>query len=71
MIDDKIQPYGSNTLLHIPLGSNHGVIIPEGKKMHYVWIDFMVADGAVEYLDEVHKKTGVIEHFDENGEIRK
>lgn len=71
MIDDKIQPYGSNTLLHIPLGSDHGVIIPEGKKMHYVWIDFMVADGAVEYLDEVHKKTGVIEHFDENGEIRK
>ena len=70
MIDDKIQPYGPNTLIHIPLGSDHGVLIPEGKKMHYVWIDFMVSEGAVEYLDEVHKKTGVMEHFDESGQIR-
>jgi len=64
LIDDMMQPYGGNTLIHIPLGSDHGVSIPEGKKMHYVWIDFMVDAGAVAYLDEVHKKTGVLEEFD-------
>ncbi len=69
MIDDMIHPLGPDTLLHIPLGSDHGVIIPEGKKMHYIWIDFMVDPGAVAYLDEVHKKTGVTERFDESHQI--
>lgn len=69
MIDDMIQPLEGNTLIRIPLGSDHGVIIPEGKKMHYVWIDFMVDPGAVAYLDEVHKKTGVKEKYDENGQM--
>lgn len=69
MIDDMIQPFEPNTLLHIPLGSDHGVMIPEGKKMHYIWIDFMVDPGAVAYLDEVHKKTGVLERYDENHRI--
>lgn len=69
LIDDMIQPYEGNTLIHIPLGSDHGVEIPDGKKMHYVWIDFMVDPGAVAYLDEVHKKTGVMERFDENHQM--
>lgn len=69
LIDDMVQPYKGNTLIHIPLGSDHGVSIPSGKKMHYVWIDFMVDPGAVDYLDEVHKKTGVLESFDEEHQI--
>lgn len=69
LIDDMVQPLEGNTLIHIPLGSDHGVNIPEGKKMHYVWIDFMVDPGAVAYLNEVHKKTGVMETFDENHQI--
>lgn len=71
LIDNYVQPLEGDTLVRIPLGSNHGVRIPEGKKMHYVWIDFMVDPGAVAYLDEVHKKTGVQERFDENHQITK
>lgn len=63
LIDQHIQPYEGNTLIHIPLGSDHGVEIPAGKKMHYIWIDFMVDSGAIAYLDSVHKRTGVREYF--------
>lgn len=69
LIDDMVQPYKGNTLIHIPLGSDHGVSISGGKKMHYVWIDFMVGAGAVSYLDEVHKKTGVLEEFNGKHQI--
>ncbi len=71
LIDDIVQPYKGNTLIHIPLGSDHGVSISGGKKMHYVWIDFMVGAGAVSYLDEVHKKTGVLEEFNGKHQIVK
>lgn len=69
LIDDMVQPYEGNTLIHIPLGSNHGVEILEGGKMHYVWIDFIINPQGVEYLDEVHVKTGVKQSFDENKQI--
>ena len=69
LIDDKIQPLEGNTLIHIPLGSDHGVEIPEGKKMHYLWIDFMTDRKGLDYLDEVHIKTGVKERFDEDNRI--
>ncbi|HCT90424.1 MAG TPA: hypothetical protein DF613_03425 [Lachnospiraceae bacterium] len=69
LIDDMVQPYKGNTLIHIPLGSDHGVSISGGKKMHYVWIDFMVGAGAVSYLDDVHKKTGVLEEFNGKHQI--
>lgn len=69
LIDDKVQPLEGNTLIHIPLGSNHGVEIPDGKKMHYLWIDFMTDLKGLEYLDEVHIKTGVKEQFGEGNQI--
>lgn len=69
LIDDMVQPLESNTLIHIPLGSNHGVEIPEGKKMHYLWIDFMTDPKGLDYLDEVHIKTGVKERFDGENQI--
>jgi len=31
---------GAFALLHIPLGSNQGVRVAPGKRLHYVWIDF-------------------------------
>lgn len=71
LIDDVVQPYGGMALIHIPLGSNHGVDIPRGGKMHYLWIDFIIDPRGVAYLDEVHKATGVKERFDENQEITK
>lgn len=69
LIDGKVQPLKGNTLIHIPLGSDHGVEIPEGKKMHYLWIDFMTDLKGLDYLDEVHIKTGVKERFDEGNRI--
>jgi len=69
LIDDMKQPYGGNTLLHVPLGSNHGVEIPEGKKMHYMWIDSIVDPKGISYLDEVHKPTGVKEFFNKEHRI--
>ena len=54
LIDGERYPYGANTLLHIPLGSNHGAEVAEGKKMHYLWIDF---------LSEAQEKQGLA-HLD-------
>ncbi len=30
------------SLLHIPLGSSHGVKVEQGKEMYYVWMDFFL-----------------------------
>jgi len=65
LIDDYRHPMTGNTLVHIPLGSNHGVEVVEGKKMHYLWIDFIFDAKGVAYLDEVHKSTGTIRNFDQ------
>lgn len=61
LIDCRICPMKGNTLLHIPLGSNHGVIARGNQKMHYLWIDCTPPEQkaeAVAYLNEVHKPTG-------------
>ena len=61
MIDCRICPMKGDTLLHIPLGSNHGVIARGSQKMHYLWIDCTpqeLKQQAVDYLNEVHKPTG-------------
>lgn len=47
-----------NVLMHIPLGSEHGVEVQEAKHMHYVWIDFMPDnESALAYLDASHQMT--------------
>lgn len=61
LIDCRICPMKGNTLLHIPLGSNHGVIARGSQKMHYLWIDCTPQEqknDAIAYLNEVHKPTG-------------
>lgn len=61
LIDCRIFHLGGNTLLHIPLGSNHGVIARGEQRAHYLWIDCTPQsqkDEAVAYLNEVHKPTG-------------
>ena len=37
-------------ILHIPLGSNHGAQVGEGKKLHYVWMDFFMTREGQEWL---------------------
>ena len=61
LIDCRICAMKGDTLLHIPLGSNHGVIARGSQKMHYLWIDCTpqeLKQQAVDYLNEVHKPTG-------------
>lgn len=64
LIDDLVYPMAGDTLLYIPLGSNHGVKVNEGQVANYIWIDFIQdPDAANAYLDEVHKPTGTIRNF--------
>lgn len=41
-------------LLHIPLGSMHGAQVADGKKMHYIWMDFFFNKEGQEWL-QMHK----------------
>ncbi|MEI6077747.1 MAG: hypothetical protein WCS94_19350 [Verrucomicrobiota bacterium] len=41
-------------ILHIPLGSNHGAQVAEGRKLHYIWMDFFMTKGGQEWL-KMHK----------------
>ena len=47
--------FGDGMLLHIPLGSRHGVRVEEGKRLHYVWMDFFRNEEDVTYIREQHK----------------
>ena len=51
MIDGKPFPFGGSTLMHIPLGSHHGVTLEEQHVCHYLWIDFLLNQKGLEYLD--------------------
>lgn len=42
------------SLLHIPLGSSHGVTVGENKKMYYMWMDFFLTREGQEWL-KTHK----------------
>jgi hypothetical protein len=45
---------GDRTLLHIPSGSWHGVRVGEGKKMHYLWMDFFKQEEDLAYIQQQH-----------------
>lgn len=66
--DDRINMKG-NILLHIPLGSNHGVDVRDGQRMHYCWIDFWSKDmpDMAEKLKVGHVKTGKMRDFTKEG----
>jgi hypothetical protein len=65
LIDGERVPMEGNVLLYIPLGSDHGVDVEEGQHMHYVWIDFMVNQDAMNALDKGHIPTGTLRSFNE------
>ena len=69
LIDGKIQSFGGNTLFYVPLASDHGVEVADGKAMHYLWIDFIIDPKGVDYLDEVHNPTVVKESYDSSGTL--
>ncbi len=41
-------------LLHIPLGSLHGVEVMEEKILHYIWIDYFKSQEEMKYINENH-----------------
>jgi quercetin dioxygenase-like cupin family protein len=47
--------FGEGVLLHIPLGSWHGVRVEEGRRLHYVWMDFFRNAEDLTYIQEQHK----------------
>lgn len=41
-------------LLHIPLGSNHGVTVEKGNNLHYIWIDIFKSQEDMAYIKNNH-----------------
>lgn len=52
IINDEKMNLDGNTLIHIPLGSNHGSNVSDGKHMHYIWCDFLINEKSLEQLQE-------------------
>ena len=46
---------GERTLLHIPLGSTHGVRVHAGCRMHYLWMDFFRRQEDVAWVRDQHR----------------
>lgn len=66
LINGEPIPMKGDILMHIPLGADHGVDIPEGKHCHYMWIDFLPDnEKGLSRLDSSHKVTGTMRSFDE------
>ncbi len=53
--DDAVAPLGDRALLHIPLGSWHGVRVIAGSRMHYIWMDFFRTEEDLAYIQNQHK----------------
>jgi hypothetical protein len=52
--DDAEAHFDEATLLHIPLGSNHGASVEEGQLLYYVWMDFFTSKEGQVHLQK-HK----------------
>jgi hypothetical protein len=68
LLDDLVYPMKGNTLVHIPLGCDHGVSVKAHHCAHYLWIDFIGGEEGLIYLDAVHKETGGVRGFGETTE---
>ncbi|HUJ67072.1 MAG TPA: hypothetical protein VLX59_16125 [Acidimicrobiales bacterium] len=53
--DEAEAALGERMLLHIPLGSRHGVRVREGSRMHYVWMDFFRKEEDLAWIQEQHR----------------
>lgn len=58
LIDGCRHAFTRNELLHIPLNSIHGVLLEENQSCHYLWIDFLLSEEALLYMDQAHKMEG-------------
>jgi len=54
MADNAESRFLENDLLHIPLGSMHGVSVEAGKHLHYIWIDLFHSEEEMGYMKDTH-----------------
>ncbi len=47
--------FGDGVLLHIPLGSRHGVTVQAPNELHYVWIDLFRNRQGMQWIVDEHK----------------
>ena len=52
--DEAQVEFKEGVLLHIPLGSRHGVVVKESKKLHYIWIDLFKERKGMEWIVQEH-----------------
>ncbi len=71
IINGEKIPMGGNEIVHIPLGSDHGVEVTGTDHMHYMWIDFLPDNEAgLKRLDFSHRPTGTVRSFDNEDKYR-
>lgn len=54
-IDKDKNEFLGTSIVHIPLGSTHGVEVMEGEKLHYLWCDLLIDEKSSEYIRNAHK----------------
>lgn len=54
LIDDFKVPFYENHLVHIPLGSSHGVQSRGSQVIRYLWLDFLFDESSLEYMEKQH-----------------
>ncbi len=52
--DDASALLTGNTLLHVPLGSNHSVTVAEGDTLYYLWFDFFETQEGLSWIRDQH-----------------
>ncbi len=52
--DQETIAFSENQLVHIPLGSSHGVEVQEGNTLHYIWIDLFKDEKGMEWITQEH-----------------
>lgn len=55
LVDGARHAFGGNCLLHVPLGSEHGIEAAPGDVVNYLWMDFFGRAEDMTYLVDVHK----------------
>ncbi len=64
IIDDEKYNMKGDAIVHIPLGSNHGVEVTGARHMHYMWVDFMPdKEAGLKRLNFSHRPTGTVRDF--------
>jgi hypothetical protein len=56
--DEAETEFRENMLLHIPLGSSHGVKVADGKHLYYIWMDLFRSQKDMSYIKENHITNG-------------